>query len=353
MSCLTDYVRMSVLSLAAALAIATPAKALLISPGFDSTITGDVNAVQKETAINDAIAAIDALYADAGTIRVLFKFDGSSGGASSSNAITTVPYSSGSGYRAALAADSTAHPNNTVLATALAGPALPASTPASAANGIEVNVNLWRVALGATGITPCFDTSGNFVGGCHSTYDSVVTIGALNYASNGPSNNSQAVSVIEHELDEVLGGGGAGSTLNQSPVNVLGPLDLYRYQASGASCGSVTTIRSYTTNSSEVACLSFDGGTTSLVQMNQAGGGSDFGDFANVGPLKIQDAFTSGGDVIQTYTTVSPEYQMTLSIGYDPRTSVSAPEPATVILFSAALATLGLARRRGRTAQGE
>ena len=67
-----------------------------------------------------------------------------------------------------------------------------------------------------------------------------------------------------------------------------------------------------------MACYSIDGGTTSLVRMNQVGGGSDYGDFATTSPNipYIQDAFYPG--TTNVYSILSPEFTMLESIGYDP-----------------------------------
>src|SRR6516164_8803398 len=101
-----------------------------------------------------------------------------------------------------------------------------------------------------------------------------------------PSDKFDAIGGIEHELDEVLGGGGAGSTLNFGSVascvtdptgffcNKVGPTDLYRY--------SSPNNPSFTGSSSASAYLSVNGGVTRIVQFNQLSGG-DYGDFAPPG----------------------------------------------------------------------
>jgi hypothetical protein len=71
--------------------------------------------------------------------------------------------------------------------------------------------------------------------------------------------------------------------------------------------------------------------------MNEAGGGSDYGDFANVA-VNIQDAFDPGPTNL--YTAVSPEAVMLQSIGWD------LPEPSTLALISGGIGVVGLARRR-------
>ncbi len=96
-------------------------------------------------------------------------------------------------------------------------------------------------------------------------------------------------SVTMHELDEVLGAGGAGSKLNpaKNPVNAgdplfgtaaPGPLDLFRYSQSTVINGTaVPGHRVYNYFLQQQAYFSIDGGYTDLARFNQTAGG-DFGD---------------------------------------------------------------------------
>jgi hypothetical protein len=106
-------------------------------------------------------------------------------------------------------------------------------------------------------------------------------------ANNGSNFGLQAVA--NHEIDESLGIGGAGSTVGNTSsffLNNPGDLDIYRYTAAGA--------RTYTTAGDD-AFFSINGGTTDLIQFNQAGGGSDFGDWHTSGTPRVQDAFGTPG----------------------------------------------------------
>jgi hypothetical protein len=318
----------------AALATATlsdHAHGFAIIPTFDSTITTNANAAAYEAAINTAVNTIDSLYGNPGDIQVLFEFNSGVHGQSNDGA-DTVNYAT---YVSALAADSAAHPNNIVLATALAN-----ISKGNTSSTVVGTTAFLRTALGFASATPCFDASGNFHSGCGQIIDGVISIGNLSTASNGPGKNSQAVSVLEHELDEVLGIGGTGTTLGSSAQSTaIGPTDPYRFHATGSSCASVTSTPSFTTSSSEVSCYSIDGGKTTLVQMNQAGGGSDYGDFANVA-VNIQDAFDPGTTNVYSYS--SPEFEAMESVGYD------IPEPGSLALMYVGL--LGLSRSRHRRA---
>jgi hypothetical protein len=322
------------------------AHALLIIPSFDATLTGNPNAVAFEAAINTAVKTVNSLYGNPGTVRILFDFNsGVHGQSQDGESFVSYPQ-----YVSQLSADSVAHPANGVLATALAHIAT-----GNTADFVLGTTAFLRVGLGFTGsgTTPCYNAAGSFVNSCGQIFDGIVSIGNLSTASNGPGKNSQAVSVLEHEINEVLGGGGGGTTIGENlapflcPPNnqscgltAIGPIDPYRFHASGATCASVTNTPSFTTSSAEVACYSIDGGQTTLVQMNQAGGGSDFGDFANVA-VNIQDAFDPG--VTDVYSFVSPETIMMQSIGWD------LPEPSTLALIAGALG--GLCWMRGRRAR--
>lgn len=325
------------------------AGAVVITPGFGVSITSLSNASQVEGSIDTAITAIDALYSNAGSIPVLFEYDaGGGGGASTDSAVDTVSYST---YLTALTEDSSANPGNTTLATAVSN--LP-SAGSGPSGGVTVTAPFASLILGQS-LSLCFSGSGSWVGGCNGFYAAVVTVspgGGGYYTPAGPGYSATAVSVTEHELNEVLGGGGAGTTLTDSggTPGIFGPTDFYRFAGTGNCSGTLTGTYSYTVSSSAIACYSIDGGKTAIVdaqgnpiQFNQAGGGSDYGDFADTDP-NIQDAFVPG-EPVANYTQSSVEFQMMESIGYD---AYSVPEPASLSLFGGALAVFLCARRRGR-----
>ncbi len=315
------------------------ASALTITPAFDSTITGAGNALAIESTINTAIASLESLYTDPGTIQVVFKTSTSTAYVGQSQTgLYTLGYSS---YTGKLSAAAAANPSNSVLSTAIAHLAA-GNQPGSGGSVLITSANV-RVALGVAGGTPCFDSSGTYHAGCGQAYDGVVTLSTantLNFTNVAVGGAYAAVGVFEHELNEIMGGGGQGSALNFIAAHDaqgdhsfdadIGVLDPYRY-AAGVKNFSMTA------NASS-PYFSVDGGVTSIVAFNQTASG-DFADFATAN--NVQSAACCFG-IMPLYNTASPEFAMMESIGYDG----SIPEPASLLVFGAGIAGLRAARRR-------
>ena len=344
--------------LAGALALvmaASPVHALVIDPTFDATITSSPNAANIEGSINAAISAIDNLYINAITVPVDFTYKPGAAG----NLLSTFqnfPDMSYSSYVTALTADSLAHPLNTVLPTALAN--LSKGNDANGAKDLAVSSALYAMLT---------NTAAPTVG---SGSAPVVNINSnvTNWGYTQPvSGVFDLTGGLEHELDEVLGAGGAGSTLNSVGTtctnpsnknynpngyfcNKVGPLDLYRYSASG------TPVFDATSANNPNSYLSVDGGNTNIVYFNQNQGG-DMADFAGnladgaanqcgtvgaggTGGELIQNAFNCTGPY-EPYTSASPEFVMEESVGWDP-----IPEPGTLALLGTSLCGIAFLRRR-------
>jgi hypothetical protein len=154
-----------------------------------------------------------------------------------------------------------------------------------------------------------------------------------------------AMQVIQHEINEALGGGGQGSVLPSCPFAVpggcYGPLDLYRYSAPGAPSFDPSAASAY---------LSVDGGLTSIASFNQSGSG-DYGDFTDV-PCLIQSFSACGFTSDSISDPNSPEYKMLEALGYDPSSFavpgsvVGAGFPGLVFAASGLLAWWRQRRRR-------
>jgi hypothetical protein len=338
-------------ALLAAVAAVQPALALTIDPTFDSSITGATDAAQVEGAIDAAIGTIDSLYSNAGTVPILFTQAAGNFLGESETADVAASYSN---YTSVLAAVSAAEPTNAVLATAIAN--LPSGNMPGPGGSVLITTADARVALGQSNVTGCFNSGGSFVSGCGQAFDGVVTLSTsqpLNFGTTPVAGQFSAINAMEHEIDEMLGGGGQGSVLNEvadcennpttttSPsladcmandnfANDRGVLDLYRFSAPG--------VPSFTTNPDATSFFSVNGGVTDIVGFNQDSDG-DFGDF--VTNDNVQSAFTDP-DGFAPLNQSSPEFAMLESIGFDG----VLPEPASMTVFATGLLGLRVVRRR-------
>jgi hypothetical protein len=330
-----------------AMAVAHPAAALTIVPQFDNSISGAGNAVQLEGAINAAIGTIDGLYTNSGSVGIVFtQATGGFLGQSS-----TVDYSMNYGtYAAVLTTVSQIEPTNTILATALAN--LSAGNKTGADGSVVLTSADGRVGLGLSDFSGCFNSGGAYVNSCGQAFDGVITLSTsftFNYGKPAVAGQFNAINTIEHEINEILGGGGQGSVLNRiaqcqsnpsdagcvangNYLSDLGVLDPYRYSAPGTP--------SFTTSSSATSYLSVDGGVTSIVGFNQSSSG-DLADFA--GGNTVQAAFTGPGGAAP-YDTTAPEFKMLEAIGYNG--VINVPEPTSMAVLVSGIVGLGWVRRR-------
>jgi hypothetical protein len=270
----------------------TSSNALTINDTFLPSFQPTTDAAAFEQIIQDASNAIASKFSNPSTVNILFATSSFVLGQSS----TTVTTTSYTNWTQLLQTNALANPQNSTLATAVANFGFGNTGPTVRATSADFR------ALGVS-VTGGFNSAGTFTG--NGGFDAIITL------NPGLIANNQA-SVILHEINEVLGGGGPGSTIGGN-VNALGPLDLYRYSA--------LHTKSYTTDPNASAYLSVDGGNTIIANFNQFGGGSDYGDFLGPfpnpsAPCLIQSAFYC--PTTDTYGPTSPEYQMMESIGYDP-----------------------------------
>jgi hypothetical protein len=327
-----------------AFAVATPALPLTINASFDASINEAANAADIKAAIGRAIRFYETDFADPVNVNILFKqLDGLFLGGSQTVQYTTT-YAT---YSNLLSADAAANSTNTVLATALNY----LSSGNRSANIRATSASLR--ALGVTGAKGVLDASGKFTG----NLDGIITLSShfpMVYAGSLGFLQYDAVRIIEHEIDEVLGIGGPGSIMNQMVrgfVNVpdilgvwpvIGAFDLFRYSAPGL--GTLSTL------STTPSYFSVDGGQTNLVAFNQVSVG-DFADWGAKGcTALVQQAFTCHGQAAAlsgpAQAGASLEIIALMALGWDP---VGIPEPASATVLGLGLIGLAL-RRLNRTA---
>ena len=262
-----------IVAVLAAVLLARPGLAIVITPTFDTSITSDPNAAAIEAAIQAAIQVYEARFSDPITVTIKFQ-EMSSGLGESSWSYYNISYTQ---FRAALAGDASDIADTTALAH------LPSTTnnPASG----TANVRVKTANIRALGI------AGSFPSGLPGGVDGIIMLntGITNYTRTSIDPNKYDLrAVVMHEMDEVLG---LGSSLDAGSSNPL-PEDLFRYTSSGA--------RSFTA-SGDNAYFSIDG-VTDLARFNQnvISSGGDYGDWWSCNNLancphvaQVQDAWAT------------------------------------------------------------
>jgi hypothetical protein len=275
--------------------------ALVIDATFDGTITSDPDAAAIETMIENAIGVHESLFNDPIVVSILFRYsttyaDGTTPLPSwdlavSQSGLYRLPWST---YIGALPADATTA-NDATAIDSLPVSALAANIDPTSANGRAVGLNT----------PPVMFADGSL--GLGGLYDGIITINsaaAFKFTRPAVSDMYDAQRLTEHEIDEVLG---LGSSIDAR--SDYRPEDLFGWSAAGA--------RSFASSGSRY--LSIDGGTTSIVGLNQEAGG-DFGDWLS-GPCPqatpyVQNAFSCAGQASDV-TETSPEGIALDVIGYD------------------------------------
>jgi hypothetical protein len=179
-----------------------------------------------------------------------------------------------------------------------------------------------------------FNTPGAQSGGSSSTLDSVISLNTSIMNITRPDSNSSFYdmqSVVEHEVDEVLGTvSGADGGFGGTPTVA----DLFRYSAPGT--------RTFTVPGT--AYLSVNGGVTNLAGYNNVTNcnisAGDCGDF-DLSVLRVQNWQGAPG-ATPDVTLGSPEERLLDVVGY----TLAAPEPSTLGLVGGTLLGAGFLRRR-------
>jgi hypothetical protein len=318
-------------------AVSASAGAMTITPNFESSITGSSNAGTIESDINNALTFYDQNVLNPITVSIDF---GISTNASYLGQSSSTNYSpSYNTYTSDMLSNATTYGNAIELS---AYSNLQYGNDKNGAENMTVTAPDMRAITGDSSYNGNYDTSGNYVGR-NGTVDGVITLNATDLSGFGYNGSFSPGRVIQHEVDEILGIGGSGSTLRSSstPATTFGPMDLFRYSA--------PQTPSYTNSSTATSYFSIDGGTINLVNFNQNPGtngqtGGDFGDWSSEGTTGnyVQLAFTSSSQGAASISATSPEGIALQAIGYE----VAVPEPSTVALFGGLLIGLGLLRRR-------
>jgi hypothetical protein len=303
----------------AALAIASPARALIITPSYTANVNILPNAAQVKSAVNFAINEYQSIFSDPITLRITI--DASPGTSILGESLSNLASTSYSQVRTALIADATTATDASVVAN------LSAANPTG--NGTFFIPRAEAQALGlATG-----GTAGTFTFGAGQSY----TFDPNNRAVAG---EFDFIGLAEHEISEVMGRiSGLGQDFGTGPAWL--PNDLLRYTSAGTPSLNQTDTGVY---------FSIDGGRTNLHNFNPPGNGGDLSDWASGQGADAFNAFASRGTALLLSQTDITQLD---AIGYDYNGNLlNTPEPPSLVMALIAISSalmLGLRRRVGQT----
>ncbi len=343
---------------------AGPAHAqFVIIPNFDASITGDAaNRTDLMNGVNAAIAQIDAVItnnlngaANTANGAVNITFSETNMGLAGSTVLPNVTTTYAAYVNALMTKQTLSANDGLAIASLNYNPLVTMNNPVNANANIIIKDPLARV-LG--------------LGGVVASDGQIFLNPALMKNATPPGAGMDFTEgVAEHEIDEVLGIGGAGSQLRLNapyagqgqPAGAIGPLDLYRYDTppNPMAAPPAAGVRSYSLDpNAKAPYFSITGGANPLVNFNQngwvgnaaTGSNADFGDWGNGTanstsgntPPQVQDAF---GVTNMNYYLGTNEVTALDVVGYNV-SYTAVPEPGTLSLVGAALAAAGFARRR-------
>ena len=321
------------------------ANALTITPSFDSSITAAPDAGEVESTINTVINSYERLLADPIDVTIFFERAPllNDRASQSKASLYAVGYFV---YTGQMIVDAVFN-NNPVLATAVTNLA----SGNQSGQIVATSAGLRALGFDAPGL---LGTDGERFDG---TLDGVITLDSgtdFQFSRPVSPDSLDARWAIAHEIDEVLGVGGAGGSILDAAFDsgqasppffggVIGGEDLYRYAAPG--------VPSLTLNPAATAFFSIDGGKTDLARFNQDPT-MDYADWYAKDPclpLVQRAAFCNGLAV--DVTRDSPEVVALQAVGYE---LLSVPEPTTAAILIVGLsgvAALSTIARRCRKAE--
>lgn len=307
------------------LMITPSAKALVITPIFKAGFTSYPGYQTMEDSIQQALNYVDSVITNNITITVDFN-NATTGGAYSNPHSYQVSYYD---YYTALqqtqnlsSSDRQAISTLTPSATNYNGFSYIDNLPTGASWSTNQQITMSRSLAEALGLAKPIPYTPDA--------DIYINQQAFSYTNWGATTNAYLLEQATiHEIGEVLGGGGEGSSLgHDSNPHVM---DLFRFSAPNT--------RSYTTDTNATAYFSINNGSNNLVNFNQSGYG-DYGDwdgFTN----GAQSAIISVGQNFTNYNTV--ELTALDIIGWN---VVSVPEPSALLLLT--LGAVGLITCRSK-----
>jgi hypothetical protein len=305
-------------------AVAVLANSFTIVPTIDSTITSLPTAEANSviSAINTVIGVYETTFSDPITVNITFANMGSGLG-ESSYSLNFVPYTD---YINALWVDKTSAHDLAPLANLSQNAT---NNPVTGTSTMLVK----NADLKALGLTQYLSAG----------QDGTVSVNMGQTTTGGGSYS--LTSVLEHEIDEVLGLGSSldlAASTDSAYYQDISPEDLFRYGANGS--------RSYTTNSAS-AYFSLNG-TSDLAKFNNPKLSScynsqtdvdscgDYGDWASgTGQTLVQNAVGTPG----ASPSLGVELTALDAIGYD---LAAVPEPSTWLLVSGGMGLLLLRGNR-------